>query len=253
MHRKSASIALYTFKTQTARLEYAGRSLLWKGPRNPQLISSIIVDHGLWWTLIIEAETSFPNMHAKLTLVARYKDVEGLCSWTSPRPLHTNCCLHHILFRISYHAKDITYNNLASAAMRLINVLDGHLEEYFGDDIPPYAIVSHTWEKDEVLFKHMPINDSPASTDTTYSNASAASRVAEDVSSEDTASWFQKFSAFHTPQLRARYGYFKIHKSCEQAFKESIGYVWVDTCSIDKSSSSELSEAINSTSRRVFV
>ena len=38
----------------------------------------------------------------------------------------------------------------------------------------------------------------------------------------------------------------KIDGCCEQAKKDGLEYVWVDTCCIDKSSSAELSEAINS-------
>jgi hypothetical protein len=41
-------------------------------------------------------------------------------------------------------------------------------------------------------------------------------------------------------------GYAKIKYACDQAIKDNLGYVWVDTCCIDKRSSSELSEAINS-------
>ncbi|KAI6142967.1 hypothetical protein BKA82DRAFT_4186992 [Pisolithus tinctorius] len=47
-------------------------------------------------------------------------------------------------------------------------------------------------------------------------------------------------------QVRERYGYQKIIKSCEQAKKDGYEWLWVDTCCIDKRSSSELSEAINS-------
>ncbi|KAE8450822.1 hypothetical protein EG329_005735 [Mollisiaceae sp. DMI_Dod_QoI] len=41
-------------------------------------------------------------------------------------------------------------------------------------------------------------------------------------------------------------GFHKIYHTCDLARARGIGYVWVDTCCIDKSSSSELSEAINS-------
>ncbi|KAI6145788.1 heterokaryon incompatibility protein-domain-containing protein [Pisolithus tinctorius] len=47
-------------------------------------------------------------------------------------------------------------------------------------------------------------------------------------------------------EVRERYGYQKIIKSCEQAMKDGYEWLWVDTCCIDKRSSSELSEAINS-------
>jgi len=47
-------------------------------------------------------------------------------------------------------------------------------------------------------------------------------------------------------EIRRRLGYKKILDSCEQAKKDEYKYLWVDTCCIDKRSSAELSEAINS-------
>ena len=41
-------------------------------------------------------------------------------------------------------------------------------------------------------------------------------------------------------------GYKKILTSCEQVEKDEFKWLWVDTCCIDKRSSTELSEAINS-------
>ncbi|KIK14617.1 hypothetical protein PISMIDRAFT_57930, partial [Pisolithus microcarpus 441] len=47
-------------------------------------------------------------------------------------------------------------------------------------------------------------------------------------------------------RVKKRHSYEKIIKSCEQAAKDSCEWLWVDTCCIDKRSSAELSEAINS-------
>ncbi|KAI5986984.1 heterokaryon incompatibility protein-domain-containing protein [Pisolithus orientalis] len=47
-------------------------------------------------------------------------------------------------------------------------------------------------------------------------------------------------------EVRQRTGYRKIIKSCEQARMDGHEWLWIDTCCIDKRSSSELSEAINS-------
>ena len=41
-------------------------------------------------------------------------------------------------------------------------------------------------------------------------------------------------------------GFDKVHKTCEIALAKKIRHAWVDTCCIDKTSSAELSEAINS-------
>ena len=47
-------------------------------------------------------------------------------------------------------------------------------------------------------------------------------------------------------EIRKRAGYKKILDTCRQAKKDGYEWVWVDTCCIDKRSSAELSEAINS-------
>ncbi|KAI5991382.1 heterokaryon incompatibility protein-domain-containing protein [Pisolithus marmoratus] len=47
-------------------------------------------------------------------------------------------------------------------------------------------------------------------------------------------------------KVRQRDGYQKIIKSCELAMKDGYAWLWIDTCCIDKRSSAELSEAINS-------
>lgn len=41
-------------------------------------------------------------------------------------------------------------------------------------------------------------------------------------------------------------GHEKIDNCCKRAESEKFDYVWIDTCCIDKRSSAELSEAINS-------
>lgn len=45
---------------------------------------------------------------------------------------------------------------------------------------------------------------------------------------------------------RAKQGIEKILNCCNVAMKDGYNYIWIDTCCIDKSSSAELSEAINS-------
>src|SRR4051794_25038044 len=88
--------------------------------------------------------------------------------------------------------------------MRLINTLTLKLEEFYGE-IPRYAILSHTWGKDEVDFEEFSRNPRGSSS-----------------------------------------GHYKIHAACRQALTDRLPYLWVDTCCILKSSSAELSEAINS-------
>lgn len=92
--------------------------------------------------------------------------------------------------------------------MRLIHVHTFQLREFLGhpSTFPNYAILSHTWEAEEVSFQD-----------------------------------FQDLNLAR--QMR---GFRKIKYCCEQAADDGFEWAWVDTCCIDKTSSSELSEAINS-------
>lgn len=94
--------------------------------------------------------------------------------------------------------------------MRLLRLEpDGEfrLVEYFGKNIPRYAILSHTWGAD-----------------------------GEEVTYKDLADGVEK----------SKPGYVKLRFCGNQAAKDGLQFFWVDTCCIDKSSSAELSEAINS-------
>ncbi|OJJ78054.1 hypothetical protein ASPBRDRAFT_37273 [Aspergillus brasiliensis CBS 101740] len=97
--------------------------------------------------------------------------------------------------------------------MRLINVRTYRLEEFYNEQVPPYAILSHTWgsDQDEVSFRDM---------------------------TERTTRSAERANATHWP--------IKLEGCCKQAAKDGLGYVWIDTCCIDKSNSVELGEAINS-------
>tara|TARA_R110002060_G_scaffold8496_7_gene12714 strand:+ start:158 stop:1858 length:1701 start_codon:yes stop_codon:yes gene_type:complete len=54
------------------------------------------------------------------------------------------------------------------------------------------------------------------------------------------------FDTIHLDLARSKRGYRKIVYACRQAVADGLKYAWVDTCCIDKRSSTELSEAINS-------
>lgn len=92
--------------------------------------------------------------------------------------------------------------------MRLIHTSTLRLHEFFGDTVPKYAILSHTWENEEVSFNDMQL--------------------------------------LELSQLRQKRGFQKIEYTCAEARKRGLLWAWVDACCIDKSSSAELSEAINS-------
>ena len=94
--------------------------------------------------------------------------------------------------------------------MRLLQIQDDGtivLTQYSGGNIPPYAILSHTWGPDgeEVTFDDM------------LKGAGTRKR-----------------------------GYNKIEVCQKRAALDKLRHFWVDSCCIDKSSSSELSQAINS-------
>ncbi|KAI5985040.1 heterokaryon incompatibility protein-domain-containing protein [Pisolithus albus] len=83
----------------------------------------------------------------------------------------------------------------------------------FDDETTSYAILSHRWGV-EVVYEEM--------------------------------TGLMKMEERKRDEVRQRAGYQKIIKSCEQAKKDGYVWLWVDTCCIDKRSSAELSEAINS-------
>lgn len=89
--------------------------------------------------------------------------------------------------------------------MRLIDCTTLEIEEFHEIVTPQYAILSHTWETEEVSF--------------------------QDVQSGN---------------FKHKRGWSKIERCCAQALERKIKHAWVDTCCIDKSSSAELQESINS-------
>ncbi|KAK5990695.1 Vegetative incompatibility protein HET-E-1 [Cladobotryum mycophilum] len=81
--------------------------------------------------------------------------------------------------------------------------------EYHGGEVQPYAILSHRWGRpeDEVTFQDLMLQSKNA---------------------------------------KQKKGYRKVEECCRKALEHKLSYAWIDTCCIDKSSSAELSEAINS-------
>lgn len=93
--------------------------------------------------------------------------------------------------------------------MRLININTLELETFHESEKPPYACLSHRWGKDN-----------------------------EELS-------FQEFAQKHE-SITQRPGFRKIVEAAKVVGTHDLGHLWVDTCCIDKTSSAELSEAINS-------
>jgi len=92
------------------------------------------------------------------------------------------------------------------------NVYGGFsLEGFHGNNVPPYAILSHTWgpDSDEVGFEEVEH----------YKNV---------------------------PSVPAKPGYIKLQFCAQRVAQDRLQYFWVDTACINKKSDRELSEAINS-------
>ncbi|KAG6333799.1 hypothetical protein ID866_5294 [Astraeus odoratus] len=94
------------------------------------------------------------------------------------------------------------------------NILKDHDDHQSSDT--KYAILSHCWgdANDEVQFREM--------------------------------EGLTKMATSMRKKFRQRHGYQKILEACKQARQDQLKWLWVDTCCINKESSSELSEAINS-------
>ncbi|KAG5984603.1 hypothetical protein E4U55_004045 [Claviceps digitariae] len=103
--------------------------------------------------------------------------------------------------------------------MWLINTTTLTLEQFHGQNIPAYAILSHTWGAEELSFGEF---------------------GQQHPGGGKTAPQSDQHEA------RAKEGYRKIVTTCQRARRDGCHYAWVDTCCIDKTSSAELTEAINS-------
>src|SRR4051794_23366949 len=94
--------------------------------------------------------------------------------------------------------------------MRLLNTKSFTLHHFTDTAVLNYAILSHTWTSDEVIF--------------------------------------QDFVNGHIKDetVRHKKAFPKIYGACNQAASDEYEWIWIDSLCIDKSSSSELQEAINS-------
>jgi hypothetical protein len=92
--------------------------------------------------------------------------------------------------------------------MRLLRSRDLTFQSFIEyESIPKYAILSHTWEEEEVTYKEM---------------------------------------SKHPDQAVSKRGYQKIKACAQLALQDGLDYFWIDTCCINQASSSGSSEAINS-------
>ena len=144
--------------------------------------------------------------------------------------------------------------------MRLINIETLDLEEFIGEP-PPYAILSHTWGQEEVSFQEYnwlreqqkELEEDPEIRDEIGPRRFA--RLERKMKSIQEKAGFRKILGcvnLVIEDLKFRLEFRSTRtesaSSEDSGYEESndIKYLWVDTCCIDKTSSAELSEAINS-------
>ena len=154
---------------------------------------------------------------------------------------HIYIHIDHLCVIFSDHLSRYRYNSsivylrlthTVTGSMRLINIdvffqreslihsgkqLDRRAKvlEFRDDEATEYAILSHRWiDSFEVDYEEM--------------------------------IYLGKMGRQQRDEIRNRPGYKKILDACKQAQTDGYEWIWVDTCCIDKRSSAELSEAINS-------
>lgn len=124
-------------------------------------------------------------------------------------------------------------HTLAMAPTRLINTTTLEFEGKFAhlssrpvrdSDFPEYAIVSHRWGEQEISYQEFLYFTSQKN----ERNDIVARILGVDVSKEKGQ------------------GFSKVKSACGIAKSRGFGWLWIDTCCINKESSAELSEAINS-------
>ena len=119
--------------------------------------------------------------------------------------------------------------------MRLLNVNTYEFKEFFDHDIPPYGILSHRWGEDEVSYKEFRKGRGQ--------NSSGHRKILD-------------FCAFIRQRYIFDFGPWANENRHAAELNgpetglplgaEALQWVWIDTICIDKNSSQELSEAINS-------
>ncbi|KAI1311092.1 heterokaryon incompatibility protein-domain-containing protein [Xylaria venustula] len=138
--------------------------------------------------------------------------------------------------------------------MRLINTTTLELEDCL-ETIPKYAILSHTWGDEEVTlhdWMRPGTRDHLLSLLSALENEEVSARLGDQPSlaHSDEGEIRPEYQHWYTlvgPDQRLNgFGYWKILKTCLEARKDGLNYLWVDTNCIDKTSSADLSEAINS-------
>ncbi|KAJ4305832.1 hypothetical protein N0V90_001364 [Kalmusia sp. IMI 367209] len=145
--------------------------------------------------------------------------------------------------------------------MRLIDVDSLEIKTFSEQNVPTYAILSHTWGADEVTFQDMCMITRLRCISQTFSSQGTSSSQNGDMSGNGQSAamlaamemlvrgdWSAGMVIPDTSEeaLMKREGYRKILCSAREAKQLGYQWIWIDTCCIDKTSSAELQESINS-------
>ncbi|PVI05215.1 hypothetical protein DM02DRAFT_502300, partial [Periconia macrospinosa] len=142
--------------------------------------------------------------------------------------------------------------------MRLIDVDTIELRTFGERNVPKYAILSHTWGPDEVTYQELSLITRmrsmsknyngqiiPPNSDGSASESAALMLTAMEMLLHGDRNIGALLPDLSEEALMRRQGYAKIVNSAKEAKRLGYEYIWCDTCCIDKSSSSELQESIN--------
>ena len=108
--------------------------------------------------------------------------------------------------------------------MRLLSTKTLQLSDFAGHRTPRYAILSHRWGDDEISYHDL--------------------RYLVETDENRRAIIQAVYNVSH--QKAEGKGFTKILRACSMAIAQDFEWIWIDTCCINKESSSELSEAVNS-------
>lgn len=93
---------------------------------------------------------------------------------------------------------------------------------------PPYAILSHTWEQEEVLFADLPLGPHHEIRPTMA--MIRAQRRGRTMLSADPEEGSSDRYPDEVGQGHVKAGWSKVLNACLQTLRDGLQYVWIDTC-----------------------
>ncbi|PIL25391.1 hypothetical protein GSI_13281 [Ganoderma sinense ZZ0214-1] len=131
--------------------------------------------------------------------------------------------------------------------MRLIDLVTGDFAEFNDPSkTPAYAILSHRWALDEQTYQVLREIQERCKENCRSAAEAPPPNIPSSSSRRDSSTRplcpAAPQSIWHSDSGLSD----KVRGSCEAARRDGFHYLWIDSCCIDKTSSSELSESINS-------